>query len=112
MPVEHFRALARRPVRLSGTLASSDGSWERAVLISNLGLGGACVALLEQLPVGTGVRLAIVAPHLWEPLVLSAEVAWSRAEIKAGEAEIGLRFQQPAGSTLRQLSELLETHQY
>jgi hypothetical protein len=112
MPLEHFRALARRQVRLSGMLASSDGSWERAVRITNLGLGGARVALLEQLPVGTAVRLSIVAPHLWEPLVLSAEVAWARAEIEAGEAEVGLEFEEAEGSTLRQLTELLETHQY
>jgi hypothetical protein len=112
MPLAHFRALARRQVRLKGTLASSDGSWERAVRIINLGLGGACVALLEQLPIGTVVQLSIIAPHLWEPLVLTAEVAWARAEIHATEAEMGLRFEHPEGPTLRQLTELLETHQY
>jgi hypothetical protein len=112
MPREHFRATARQEVRLSGTLTNADGSWERAVRITDLGLGGARVRLREQLPVGTDVRLSIVAPHLWDPLVLAAEVAWAEAEIHAKEAMIGLRFEHPAGSTLRLLTELLETHHY
>ena len=70
------------------------------------------VALLEQLPVGTSVKLAIEVPHLWEPLTLAAEVAWARAEIHDREVAIGLRFEQPPPAILRQLAELLETHQY
>lgn len=112
MPREHFRASARQEVSLTGTLANADGSWERAVRITDLGLGGAKLRVQEQLPVGTDVRLSIAAPHLWDPLVLAAEVAWAQAEIQAKDAAIGLRFEQPAGSTLRLLMELLETHHY
>lgn len=112
MPHEHFRAVVRQEVSLTGTLASADGSWERSVRIADLGLGGARVVVHEQLPVGISVRLSVVAPHLWDPLVLAAEVAWAQAELRSGEAHVGLRFEAPPGSTLRLLAELLETHQY
>jgi hypothetical protein len=67
---DHFRALARRVVNLPATVENRDGTWPRTARIMDLGLGGACMELLEVVPPGTPVRLLIEAPHLWDPLAL------------------------------------------
>jgi hypothetical protein len=109
-PAPHFRALARRVVNLPATVENRDGTWPRTARIMDLGLGGACMELLEVVPPGTPVRLLIEAPHLWDPLALDAEIAWLR--VVEGGAVAGVRFEHHSGTTLRTLTELLEAEAY
>src|SRR3954447_90290 len=105
-PLPHFRAFARRPVGLPAIVSRGDGSWKRPARLLDLGLGGACVEMLEAVPNGTAVSLSVETPHLWDPLLLEGEVVWLRPI--DGAARIGVRFHHQSGRTVRTLTELLE----
>ena len=109
-PLDHFRAFARRPVGLSAIVSRGDGSWKRPARLIDLGLGGACMEMLEAVPNGTPLSLAVEAPHLWDPLFLEGEVVWLHSV--EGNARLGVRFFHRSGRTLRTLTELLEAEQY
>lgn len=109
-PLDHFRAFARRPVGLSAIVSRGDGSWKRPARVIDLGLGGACMEMLEAVPNGTTVSLSVEAPHLWDPLLLEGEVVWLHA--LEGAARVGVRFDHSSGRTLRTLTELLEAEAY
>jgi hypothetical protein len=109
-PLDHFRAFARRPVGLSATVSRGDGTWKRPARLLDLGLGGACLEMLEAVPNGTALSLAVEAPHLWDPLFLEGEVVWLRS--LDGAARIGVRFTHRSGRVLRTLTELLEAEAY
>jgi hypothetical protein len=109
-PLDHFRAFARRPVGLPAIVSRGDGTWKRPARLIDLGLGGACMEMLEAVPNGTAVSLAVEAPHLWDPLFLEGEVVWLRTQ--DGAARLGVRFHHRAGRTLRTLTELLEAEAY
>jgi hypothetical protein len=109
-PNDHFRAFARRPVGLSAIVSRGDGTWKRPARLIDLGLGGACMEMLEVVPNGTAVSLAVEAPHLWDPLFLEGEVVWLRSV--EGAARLGVRFHHRSGRTLRTLTELLEAEAY
>jgi PilZ domain len=109
-PRDHFRALARRVVNMPAMVENRDGTWPRTARIMDLGLGGACMELLEVVPPGAPVRLLIEAPHLWDPLALDAQIAWLR--VVEGGALVGVRFEHQSGTTLRTLTELLEAEAY
>jgi len=105
--LNHFRAFARRPVGLSAVVSRGDGTWERPARLIDLGLGGACMEMLEAVPNGTAISLAVEAPHLWDPLFLEGEVVWLQA-LDGDAARLGVRFNHRSGRTLRALTELLE----
>lgn len=109
-PLDHFRAFARRPVGLPAVVSRGDGTWKRPARLIDLSLGGACMEMLEAIPNGTALSLAVEAPHLWDPLFLEAEVVWLHA--LEGAARLGVRFSHRSGRTLRTLTELLEAEQY
>lgn len=77
-----------------------------------MGLGGACLEVAEALAAGTPVRLQMTSPHLWDPLELQALVAWGSEAVDDMPARIGVRFEHASGKTVRDLVELLETHNY
>lgn len=107
---DHFRALDRRPVSLQATLTSDSEGWERPGRVVDLGLGGACVELVGEVEQDTSLRLTVVAPNLWDPLVLNARVAWTGK--REGLHRLGLRFDHDSGVTLRALVELLAEEGY
>jgi hypothetical protein len=107
----HFRAFARRPVNLKATLCGPDGSWAENVRLLDLGLGGACIEASE-LPLQRGLSLQLLAPHLWDPLVVGAEAAWSQPSPDGSATRVGLRFEPRTGATLRALNELLLAQSY
>lgn len=107
---DHFRALDRRPVSLQATLTSDAEGWDRPGRVVDLGLGGACVELIAELEVGSPLRLTVVAPNLWDPLVLDATVVWTGK--REGMQRAGLRFEHDSGVTLRALVELLGEQGY
>lgn len=109
-PQKHFRAFARRPVGLSAIVTRGDGSWKRPARLIDLGLGGACMEMLESVPHGTAISLSVEAPHLWDPLYLQGEVVWLQA--LEGAARLGVRFYHRSGRSLRALTELLEAEAY
>jgi hypothetical protein len=109
-PFDHFRAFARRPVGLSAVVSRGDGTWKRPARLLDLGLGGACMEMLEAVPNGTAISLAVEAPHLWDPLFLEGEIVWLHTA--DGAARLGVRFHHRSGRTLRTLTELLEAEAY
>ncbi|HEY5955105.1 MAG TPA: PilZ domain-containing protein [Polyangiaceae bacterium] len=107
MPVpDHFRAFARRPTSLPARLQSDVLGWDLAAELVDLGLGGACVTLSDALPLGTSIRLRIEAPQLWEPLIVTGCVAWSRVN-RGGQAQLGIRFEPDSANSLAVLAELV-----
>jgi hypothetical protein len=109
-PLDHFRAFPRRPVGLPAIVSRGDGSWKRPARLLDLGLGGACMEMLEAVPNGTTLSLSVEAPHLWDPLFLEGEVVWLHS--MEGAARLGVRFYHRSGKTLRTLTELLEAEAY
>jgi hypothetical protein len=110
--VDHFRAHARRLVALDGVLFGEDEPWERPARVIDLGLGGARLKVVEGVTLGTSVRLAVLAPHLWDPLELCGEVVWVAMQQGKGDTRVGMRFNHRSGATLRALVELLEANVY
>jgi hypothetical protein len=89
-PASHFRAHGRRLVRLNVTLRAEravtpqpigspqpPGDWERSGTIVDLTLAGAGVETDEPLVLGERVSVAFATPTLWDPLILTAVVAWA-----------------------------------
>jgi len=109
---DHFRALARHPVRLTATLMSHDAGWEQPVRVVDLGLGGARLELADGLGLGSSVRLLIATPTRWDPVALDARVVWSRGPEPERPAEAGLSFDHRTPSGVRALVDLLGTDVY
>jgi hypothetical protein len=113
----HFRAHGRRPVRLSVVLRSERGGWERPATIVDIHLAGAGIETDEPLQPGERVTVAFATPTLWDPLVLTANVAWahplkSTNEIDAlgrarGTARAGLSFDYPTPDATLAMFEML-----
>jgi hypothetical protein len=126
---DHFRAHARRRVDLAATLRGRDGSFHQDVRIRDLGLGGACIEVASSdeaalgrpvgvvpggAPVKSGaldrelpVTIEVMAPTLWDPLVLSGKIAWIRRGAQGRSTRAGLRFEHREGSALYALFQLL-----
>lgn len=73
----HFRAIARRPVRLEILIRSVRAGWERPATAIDIGLGGAGVETDAPLAPGERLEVAFSTPTLWDPLVVPAVVAWA-----------------------------------
>jgi hypothetical protein len=105
---DHFRGFARRAVDLAAQLVATDGSWQRAGRVLDLGFGGARVLVSEVILPSTPLSLLIDAPQLWAPLELRASVAWTRDDPARLEMQLGLSFQPGAGQALLRLATLLD----
>lgn len=107
---DHFRAHARHRVDLDGRLRVGEAS-AHAVKLRDMGLGGACVDLVDAasgaLDVEGPVALEVTAPMLWDPLIVSAKVAWMRRIKPERRLRIGLRFELRDVGTLRGIMKLL-----
>lgn len=109
---DHFRSLARRSVSLSAVLREAQGGWQCDARIVDLGLGGACLEIARAVAPGTHVSVQVLAPNLWDPLVLEARVAWCRNAGTRRPTRVGLSFAHRSGATLRALVELLGAEAY
>ncbi len=105
----HFRGLGRQSTRLAGSLGGADGLWRRPARIVDLSLGGARLETDAEVPTGAAVRLSVESPNRWDPLDVSARVAWAHA--KDGTTEIGLTFE-PSPALMRGLVDLLTVDAY
>jgi PilZ domain len=81
------------------------------IRIVNLSLGGACIEAGEPVAPGSFVTLEIVAPTLWDPLVLRGRVVWSRGE-RGSPPRSGLSFEHDDATRAFGLFELLGAHDY
>jgi hypothetical protein len=124
---DHFRAHARRRVDLDATLRGRDGGFSHVARVRDLGLGGACVeigdptgsaALLGREPRDARVEreapvtLEVMAPTLWDPLLLAGRVAWVRRGVAGRPTRAGVRFEHREPSSLYALFQLLGAHIY
>jgi hypothetical protein len=111
---DHFRALARRAVGGAARVVvlGDSSAAELPARVVDLGLGGACLELPRLIPEGAGVRVSLEAPHLWEPLLVTGQVAWSQPVETRSAARVGIRFETASGATLRALVELLEAEAF
>jgi hypothetical protein len=106
-PKSHFRAHARRHLRLDATLNHPRAGWERGAEVFDVGLGGACIGISETLHVGDRVSIAFMAPTLWDPLAIPARVAWFRPGAGLEPARAGLAIEYRSASAARALFELV-----
>jgi hypothetical protein len=105
----HFRAHARRLVRLKATVSHPRAGWERDADVFDIGLGGACISASEPLAEGDRVSVAFVAPSLWDPLLIPARVAWYRAGRGIEPARAGVAFDHVDHAAIMALFELVGT---
>lgn len=110
---DHFRAHARHRVDLDGRLRVGESA-SYAVRLRDMGLGGACVELVEQaasgaLDVEGPIALEVTAPMLWDPLIVPGKVAWLRRIKPERRLRLGLRFELRDVGTLRGIMKLLGT---
>lgn len=112
MASDHFRALARRPVSLSATLAAADGGWQGEASVVDLGLGGAGLLARVVAPEGTSVRLELVSPSLWDPLLLDGVLVWSSSPDPWGASRLGVSFLHHRSGRLRALVDLIASAAY
>ena len=98
-------------------LRTERGAWERSGTVINLHLAGAGVETDEPLVAGERVTVAFATPTLWDPLVLTAVVAWARpleatSEVDAlgrprSIARSGLAFDYPTPDATLAMFEML-----
>lgn len=110
---DHFRAHGRKAITLAATVRDAAADESRAT-VRNVGLGGACVELPVDsaaegalLRLDLAVTLEVVAPTLWDPLVLRGRIAWLRRSTADKPARIGLRFEHREEGSLFALFQLL-----
>ena len=77
--------------------------------IVDLSLAGACLEVDVPLLPGTRVRMEIVAPTRWDPVVLHCRAVWSGAP---ASPRSGLAFEPGESTLVFALFELLESHAY
>jgi hypothetical protein len=103
--------MSRRPVSLRASVTTDSGAVGLPSVVIDLGLGGTCLQMARPLGKGQRVCLQLLAPNLWDPLLLDGEVAWQRPGA-GGVTRIGIRFQHTSGVTLMALVELIASHAY
>lgn len=126
---DHFRAHGRRRVDLDATLRGRDGVFSHVARVRDLGLGGACVELgdlgdtLRALLPGEArpavgvereatITLEVMAPTLWDPLLLGGRIAWVRRGAAGRPTRAGVRFEHREPGSLYALFQLLGAHVY
>jgi hypothetical protein len=88
-----FRVHDRKTVRLQVSVTHVGSGWVRAARVQNLGFGGACLELDEDVSAGDRLLLSFVAPALWDPLTIRSRVAWSRPRAARELTRCGASFE-------------------
>jgi hypothetical protein len=109
--IDHHRACGRRRVDLPARMQRRSSNEQWSVQVSDLSLLGACLELGQPLAPGTAVSIEIVAPTLWDPLVLHGKVVWTRLP-GSPKPRAGVQFVSNDASQLFALFEFLETLDY
>lgn len=118
----HFRAHERREVRLTVAIASQRSGFERQAVVIDLSLAGAGVETEEPLSPGERLAVSFQTPTMWDPLVVSAVVAWAHpakatATLDALRrpkmaARSGIAFDYPTPDDVLAMFEMLATLDY
>jgi hypothetical protein len=108
---DHFRAHARHRVDLDGRLRVGEGA-SHAVRLRDIGVGGACVELVDAAPAGAldvegPIALEVTAPMLWDPLIVPGKIAWLRRMKPERRVRLGVRFELRDVGVLRGILKLL-----
>jgi PilZ domain len=109
---DHSRAHGRRRIALPAVLQWPTGEGEVSVRVLDLSLAGACLEVPRPIIPGTRVVLDIVAPTLWDPLVLPGLVIWARGGRPKDPSRVGLQFEHQDGQLLFALFDLLAAHDF
>lgn len=88
-----FRIHDRKVVRLQVSVTHVASGWVRSARVQNLGLGGVCFDVDEELAVGDRLLLSFVAPALWDPLTIRSRVAWARPRTQRELVRCGASFE-------------------
>jgi hypothetical protein len=120
----HFRAHGRRSVQLGVVLRSEreGAGWERPGRVIDIHLAGAGVETEEALSPQDRITIVFATPTLWDPLVISAIVAWAHPAQPTAEldalgrprrvARSGLRFDYPTPDAVFAMFEMLQAVGY
>jgi hypothetical protein len=118
----HFRSHDRRPVRLAVNIVGQRSGADRQALVIDLSLAGAGIETEEPLVPGDRISVTFATPTLWDPLVLTAVVAWAHSPRATTEvdafgrprsiARAGLVFDYPDPATVLAMFEMLTTLGY
>jgi hypothetical protein len=110
----HFRAHARRPVRFPVTLIGLRTSMEAPAVLIDLSLAGAGFECVETVYAGDRLSIAFPTPTMWDPLVVSALVAWARPGESVDNygrsraiSRAGVTFDYPTPDTVLSMYEML-----
>ena len=87
----HFRAHERRSVRLDALVRHDPAAWVREARVVDLSPAGACLAVAEPIEKDARLILEILAPTLWDPLVLRGLAIWCGHHEK-GSVRVGITF--------------------
>jgi hypothetical protein len=96
---------------------SDRGGWERSGTVIDIHIAGAGVETDEPLQAGERVTVAFATPTLWDPLVLTAVVAWAHPLKPTSELDVlgrprsiaraGLSFDYPTPDATLAMFEML-----
>jgi hypothetical protein len=108
---DHFRAHARQRVDLDGRLRVGESA-SYAVRLRDIGLGGACVEVVDATPAGAvdvegPIALEVTAPMLWDPLIVPGKIAWLRRMKPERRLRLGVRFELRDVGVLRGIMRLV-----
>jgi len=107
----HFRAHGRRQVDLTASLQRPPAEGAVRIQIVNLSLAGACIESSERFGKGSWVMVEIVAPTLWDPLILRGRVVWT-SNTPGPTPRAGLHFEHREAGLTFALYELLSAQDY
>ena len=68
--------------------------------------------MAAALRTGQQVCVQLLAPNLWDPLLLDGQVAWQRAVRGGAETRVGIRFDHRSGAALLVLVDLIASNEY
>jgi len=109
---DHSRAYPRRRIALPAVLQWPTGEGEISVRVLDLSVAGAGIEVPRPVIPGTRVVLDIVAPTLWDPLVLPGSVIWALGGRPKEASRIGVQFEHQDEQLLFALFELLAAHDF
>lgn len=107
----HFRAHARRPVRLEVQLRLEREGGPRRAAFVDVSLAGAGLELEELLAPGERIAVEVHTPTLWDPLVIPAVVAWTQP-VGPARARAGIRFEHEGPESVFATWEMLDALVY
>ncbi len=99
-------------MRMKASVLHQRVGWERDATVVDLGLGGAAIAIAETLVEGDRITFSLVAPNLWDPLLIAGRIAWVRHATGLDPVHCGIAFEFTHASTLWALFDLLGTLDY